>query len=105
VRDGKDSPDDILVYPMNHEWRVRAARLRRALDRIMAKYPEGMQSDESRTMHERIRKLTRFLSRKEKEIPALDREDPYRKFEKALKTHEQKAPKTASSPVAEDLEV
>ncbi len=103
VRDGKDKPDyDILVYPMNHEWRVRAARLRRALDRIMARYPEAMQSDEAQSMHDRIRRLTKFLSRKEHEIPALDREDPYRKFEKALKSHEQKA---AKSPAAEELEV
>jgi len=104
VKEGKsDRPDeDILVYPMNHEWRVRAARLRRALDRIGARYPAGMQSDEATRIHERMRRLRKFLDRKESEIPSLDKDDPYQRFETALRSREKK--EKASAP-DDELEV
>lgn len=106
VRDGKGSPDqDLLVYPGNHEWRVRSGRLRRAVDRMALAYPEAMQSDEARIMHERMKRLLKFLSRRDREIPALDREDPYERFEKALKTHKDKEPARETVPSSGELEV
>jgi hypothetical protein len=105
VKEGRGNPaEDILVYPANHEWRVRSGRLRRAIDRMAQAYPEAMQSDEAKTMHDRMKRLIKFLSRREREIPALDREDPYEKFEKALKSQKQKEAQE-NPPAREELEV
>ncbi|MBL8018168.1 MAG: hypothetical protein JNM27_00765 [Leptospirales bacterium] len=108
VREGKaeKADRDLLIYPMNHEWRVRAARLRRALDRIAAKYPAAMQSDEAINMHSRSALLQKYLSRKEKELPVSESEDPYQRFEKALKTSQKETAQKEATPLIEDeLEV
>lgn len=59
---GKEQPpeDAVLLYPMNHEWRVRVARLRRTIDRILEQ--EATAAPE---MLARARRLQKRLSRPE----------------------------------------
>jgi len=79
-----DGPDlNLLLYPLNHEWRTKVARLRRTLDRLLV---SGESSDPS--LAEKIKLIQKFISRTEKAVEEGEGEDPYARFEKELKKHE-----------------
>jgi hypothetical protein len=83
--------DEILLYPMNHEWRTKAARLRRVVDKILLDSESG--SEEKLRQSERAKRLLKILSRKEKaavqETAAVEPVDPYERFGKEVKKFEE----------------
>lgn len=82
-----DKDDSILLYPMNHEWRVRSARLLRHLERIKQENP---------TEADRCRRLEKFLSKRETSVQIA--EDPYKKLDRIIQKSKDKGD-------GEDLEV
>ena len=96
---GTDPNQGILLYPMNYEWRTKAARLRRALDVIIAEWQEsGPGEDQTRALATANR-VSKYLSRAESggggSAPSADQGDPYEAFEKELKKHEDRERKLA----------
>jgi hypothetical protein len=93
---GKDAAprDAVLLYPLNHEWRTRAARLRRVLERILA----DENADPLQT--ERAKRAQKFLGKIESggggapaPTPAqspedLDDSDAFERFGAELEKHE-----------------
>ncbi|MBI3395142.1 MAG: hypothetical protein HY042_04850 [Spirochaetia bacterium] len=66
--------DGILLYPLNHEWRTRVARLRRVFDRI-----EKQGKDEE--LQSRLKKIRKYMSRIGPGAePAESDDDPYERF-------------------------
>lgn len=94
---GKDAPADeaIVLYPLNHEWRVRAARLRRALDRILQNEASADPAELARA-----RRVLKHISRPEEAANATpsDPEDAYQRFGKELERFEDREKSGAGAP-------
>lgn len=89
--DGKE--DYVLLYPMDHNWRVRAGRLMRVLDSWEAKQSQDADPDR-RGFFDMLPRLKRFLTDRGAGNVAHGRrggqlrqegEDPYERFNKELK--------------------
>ena len=105
---GKDaSPRDaVLLYPLNHEWRTRAARIRRVLDRIFAN------RDADPLQIERAKRAQKFLGKIDsgggaRSAPAaaapatdVDDEDAFERFGDALEKHESRQKQQSARPEA-----
>lgn len=91
----------ILLYPLDHNWRSRVARLRRVLDRIR----ENIDEDVGDSMGERVRKLEKHLTATESARPESPEDDPYGRFGKAVKEHEEKLSEPLDVDFSDDLEV
>jgi len=77
--------EEILLYPLNHEWRTKAARLRRVVDKILL---ESGESDAGQS--ERAKRLQKVLSKKDKPLAMEQQEeDPYERFGKEVKKYEE----------------
>ncbi len=92
VGGGASLEESLVLYPLNQEWRTRAPRLRRVMDKIQV---SGSGNDQ-----ERLKRLRKFLARLERAAasdapPEKDEDDPYEKFGKEMK--KQKARDKAAS--------
>ncbi len=91
----------LLLYPLDHIWRSRVARLRRALDKIR----EQAGDDPGDLLAERVRKLEKHLTATESRQPDPGGDDPYDKFSRAVKDHEKKMSQPLDVDFSDDLEV
>lgn len=86
---GVDPDQGILLYPLNHEWRSRAARLRKMLDRLL----EDAESspEEAAEAKELVGRINRFIARTESRGKGGEQDaDPYEAFEKEIEKHKEK---------------
>lgn len=108
VGGGASLEESLVLYPLNQEWRTRAPRLRRVMDKI--------QTSGSGSEQERLKRLRKFLARLERAAasdspPEKDEDDPYEKFGKEIKKQKAREKAAAASPAplesdsGNDLEV
>ena len=92
----------ILLYPLDHNWRSRVARLRRTLDLIR----EAIEEDVGDSLSERVRKLEKHLTATESAKPeSSEADDPYGRFSKAVKDYDAKNKEPLDLDFSDDLEV
>jgi hypothetical protein len=86
IIDRGSDDEDILLYPLNQEWRVRSARLRRVIDVILEE-----SSDVDAILAEKAKRVQKLLSKKEKgSAEKTDDEDPYKKLAREMKKVEER---------------
>ncbi len=105
---GESPRDAVLLYPLNHEWRTRVARLRRVLERILG--DENVDPLQA----ERAKRVQKFIARvdsggggsvapaetsaeKAGEEGDLDGEGAFERFESELDKHEKRKRREARS--------
>ena len=84
----------ILLYPMNHEWRTRTARLRKVLDEIFTFDSEAADPD-IKAQVAAAKKVQKFITRSEAgggggAGAGNNGEDPYRAFEVEVNKHKER---------------
>ncbi len=91
VQYGKGGDEqNILLYPLNHEWRVRCARIRRVMDRIKNLKPWDPGGPD-KEIADKIKLILKHVSKTENQTAAeVSADDPYKRFEKELNKQKQK---------------
>ena len=86
-----DAYQSILLYPMNYEWRTKAARLRRSMDIIFEEFKSPDLTDEQKKIVADAKRVVKYLNKAETSggIPE-DGEDPYKTFATELRKQDQK---------------
>ncbi|MCR9144630.1 MAG: hypothetical protein NXI24_20495 [bacterium] len=105
---GKDAGprDAILLYPLNHEWRTRAARLRRVLERITTdENADPLQSERAKRVQKYLGKIESGGGAKPVSAPAdesgeFDDSDAFERFGTELDKHEKRKKRKGSSDAA-----
>jgi len=95
----------LVLYPVDQEWRSRAARLERSFEKMKEKYE--LQSGEAATSQlERMEQLRRQIkSAESRKSQATADDDPYKKLAEAIKQDEKRAQKLSRAEPDGDLDV
>ena len=88
---GLDPDQGILLYPLNHQWRTRIARLRRVLDRLLEE-SQAAEPEEASEVKELVSRIHRFIARAEAGASKSTSpgEDPFEAFGRELEKHKER---------------
>lgn len=88
--DSQGPQDAILLYPVDHNWRVRVARLRRRIEELLSS--DSTPAGQVNLLRMIDKHLHSPISQGDRSGARTDPEDAYEKFEKVLNEQKQKAP-------------
>jgi len=90
-----EKDDEILLYPMNYEWRVRSTKLSRMVDELIKEYSSRVLNEIEKIQLSRAERVRKFLLRN-KATAILDKGNPaeetdaYKKLAKAIKSQQER---------------
>ncbi len=88
---GLEPDQGILLYPLNHEWRTRVARLRKVLDRLVEQ-AQAAGKDDAEDMVQLVARINKFITRAESGArnSTGGQEDPFAAFGRELEKHKER---------------